>query len=387
MAQPVKPGYGFKYSAYHPLTRQQLASSLQVSSPKWGEIVMGNGSFTGTVSFPDDDRALGQILVATEPDESAIYIKNALGQYVWGGVVTEQTIDEENQRIGFTCVEWRAWLFGVFLPPMENMTSDILYSWLQVDQLQIARELASYARSSGVSNGRPQMSIGFETGGKLRDLNVQGLNFKRIGELMDTIAKRDGGFEWTIEVRTHTDGLPILTFVPSYPQRGSLVKNLELYRTTAASNFDFSPIRRSSSSRVSRAWSTGSGQPPDQQWAVDSDPALATNGTLLREDQVNYPKVVDRTTLASHSRSRRAYYAPKANLFVVKTSLTDPDVNKYICGDRMPFKLRGRVSNYDLPAVRIVERTVEPLNGSGVVTLTLDLNDSVLPDVDPGGAV
>jgi hypothetical protein len=79
----------FRYTAYHPLTRAQLAPALHVRNPVWTEIANGNGAFTGSVAVPpDNDQLKRQILSALEPDESTILISSFDGKYPFVGIVT-----------------------------------------------------------------------------------------------------------------------------------------------------------------------------------------------------------------------------------------------------------------------------------------------------------
>jgi hypothetical protein len=378
----------FQYISFHPLTRQQLAPAFKMSGVSWSETVNGNGTFSGTIAMPDDDVTQTMIKVATEPDESAIFIRNtATNNWDWCGVVTEQEWDRSKNTIVVTAVEFRSWPYQVFLGPKLDLTGDNAYGWAGVDQLTIARDIITYATTGGITDGRPQIAIGDEVSGKVRDLNIKGLDFKYAGELLDTISTRDGGFEWYLEPRTSAvDGLPELVLRLYFPQRGGIIDGLLFKSTDSGGNLVVDgSIKKSSTERRTRIWTVGSTE--TSPFAVDSDPAIPSGYTLLRERLTNYSTVTNRTTLASHARAERLFRSPKLNLLTVKVTETNPDVSTYRTGDRGRLILKDRMYDLDLPSVRIISREITPASGAGVVKLTLDLNDFELPEVDAGGAV
>ncbi len=379
----------YRYLCCHPVNRNQLAPQVRFTGAQWSTVVNGNGAFAGRVAVPDDDAKIAQLKTALEPHYSAVYVKNSAGRFAWGGPIVKQTWDHTSQSVVVEAVEWRTWLYWVFLAPNTNMTTptDQAYSWSNKDQLEIARDIASKMTIGGSADGRPSIIIGTELSGKLRQLNLKGLNFRRAGEAIDSLAQRDVGFEWTIEVRPHpTDGLPQLYFVPSFPQRGGLVTGMTLKSTSKGGNLlAYGPIVKDTTALRIRQWTTGAGQPPDQPFAQDSAPDLATSHALMREDQTNYSTITQRATLASHARAIRRFYQAGDGLLPVVVPMSKPDVDTYAAGDRCALKIEDRWVDIDLKAVRILEKIVSPDDESGKVTMTLDLNDFELPEADTSG--
>lgn len=380
----------FQYLSCHPVTRGKLAS-LRPSDPSWVTTVNGNGSFTATFAVPNDPDAVRQMKVALTPDEAAIYVKNEEGRYPWGGIIMAQKWDPDNRQVTITAVEWRSWFYSLFLGPMVDMTGNINYSWTNTDQLTIARNIATLMVQGGAADGRPPVTIGVETSGKNRDLNISGLDFKLAAEAIDSMANRSGGFDWTIESRPDpVDGLPRLYFAPYFPQQGALVSGLVFKKTSSgASNvLQYGPVEIGSADLRMRQWATGAGQAPDLLFAVDTDPLLATNHRLMREDRTTYSSVTDRTTLSSHARAEREFYKTTRALLPVTHQMDRPMEKSYSVGDRCALRLEDdwlTDGGYDLPAVRIVQKKVIPAREQ--VEIVLDLDDSELPEVDTGGAV
>lgn len=376
----------FRYTPYHPLTRKQISSPLHVVGPAWKETVNGSGSLSGAVAVPDDAQARQQVLAALEPDESTILVSTTNGKFPFWGVVTDQDWDPNTGLMSFTAQDWRAWLYDVFIGPKTDMTSDVVYAYANVDQLSLAQQLVQAASAPGAAGGMPPIAFSPQAASKPRDLNFRGTNFKSVGQQLDAISQRDGGFEWWLEAFIAMDGLPMLRLALAYPVRGGVVSGYRLKRTETGGNIiKLNPFKRSSANRVARVWTTGAGQPPDLLFAQDSDPALLLGNTLLREGSQQFSNVINRSTLSSHARSLRQFYSQKVSQLQVQVGMDDPDVTVYTAGDRFPVRYKDRVLDLNLPSVRVVEREVRP--DESVVILTLDLNDFSLPDVDEGGAV
>lgn len=377
----------YQYIACHSLTRQQLAPPLRFNEPSWTELVNGNGQFSGTVALPTSPTSRALLKQALEPDISAIYIKAPDGSWPFGGPIIDQDWDSRQNSVTVTAVDWRSWLYAAFLGPKLDLTADNLYGWTAIDQLQIARDIVTYATAGGVTDGRPTIALASTVSGKLRDLNIKGLDFKYAGELLDTISRRSGGFEWDIEVYANaSDGLPSLRLNLGFPELGATPSGLLLRATPTGGNMSINgTIKRSSSGRRTRVWTTGNTE--SMPFAVDSDPNLATSGVLLREKVSAHSTVIDRTTLASHARSERQFLTPMTNFLSVTVREDAYDVWGYRAGDRARIVYSDAWEDRDLAAARILERKVSPAQGAGTVEMVIDLEDIEEPQVDETGAV
>jgi hypothetical protein len=378
------------FESYHAILGTQLHSALPFKSPAWTEIVKGNGSFTGKISVPQDPQALAQIKAATEKKIAAIAIRDRENSsWPWGGPILEREWNPDTGEITVTAIDWRTWFWWVFLGPLQDLSADRLYSWDQIDQMQIAKDIATFA-AYGVTPdspaGKPPLSFApVAYSGILRDLHVQGLSFKRAGELLDTMSNRDRGFEWGITLQPNdTSNTPKPQFNAYYPEKGALIPTLLFKATPDGGNLiKYGPIKESGADQRERQWETGAGQPPDMVFAQDTSPDIA--GILMREDVTSHSTVTERTTLASHARRERGFYEPGTQTLQVEVSLGNPDVSTYAAGDRGRLIIQDDWQDIDLPAVRILERKIMP--DELKVQLTLDLADNTLPEVDSGGTV
>jgi hypothetical protein len=372
----------FNFVSYRPV-KNTFLGRLSVRDPEWAESIGGNTTCSFKVTVPESPAQVELLRTATKPDEAAIYIRNTSGVgFRWGGVIVKRKWVPGNNELQITAVDWRSWLFNVFLPPRIDGTADITYTWSNDDQLQIARELVLFATDNGALDGRPFILTGVATSGQMRDLTVKGTDFKDVGSLIQTMSQRDNGFDWDIIFGQNPDGSPILRLGLWYPQRGTKVQGL-IFRSNILKVAD---IEEDTSGRRTRVWAVGEGPNTDQlPWAEDSDAALQTGDALLKETAQKYSKVSRVSTLASHARALRYYLNEPVNLVTFDVSLNSPDIDTYEVGDRGRVVLRDRWQDIDESGVRIFERVIK--RDQGIVTLTVNLNDKSAPEVDEGGSV
>lgn len=371
----------YRYISCHPVTRGQLHSSLRLIDPQWSQVVGGNGTLSAKVTVPEDPRQVDKIKIATTPKQSAIYVRNNSGQYVWGGFVVGRKWNSDTNQVTITCIEWRGWPYFIVFGSTTG-TNQIAYT--ATDQLAIARNLMTLAIAEP---GSPPMTMdATQTSGKLRDLSFWGTELRKVGSSIDTVANRDSGFEWTIESRAGSDGLPFLHLATSFPQRGSLLNNLLFKYTPGGSNIIPGEVDEDYSGQLDRFYATGSGQPPAQPVGYDTGPGLTTGSVLRFDGGTNFGNVVDVATLTSHARRSRKFYEPGTNFLTFDTDLDRIPVDSYQVGDRGRLQWQDRWMTLDLPAVRIVEKKVN-MAGAGKVTVTVDLVDATLPEIDAGGSV
>jgi hypothetical protein len=376
----------YQYLSCHPL-QGNLLSRLKMSDAVWGETINGNSTFAGSITLPKGKVEIDRLRTATTPDEAAVYVKSKQGNYVYGGIITSRQWDWANRQIQIEAQNWRSWVFNAFLAPKTDLTEDRVYSWDQKDQLQIAREILGFATEGGPSDGRPVIEVGTELSGVLRDLHVNGLDFKFAGELLDTMAQRSNGFEWDIDVIPDSStGLPSLRLVTSFPERGAQIPGLLFFRRTErGGNIRLlEAVQENSSDRRTRVWATGEAE--TSPFAQDSDPGLYAGFTLLREKVSNYSSVKERTTLSEKAVAERQFLNPLTNLLSFRVQMEGDRaprlVGEYSVGDRARLIFNDEWYDIDLPAARIISRTLRPFVEGGVVDIVLDLSDFEAPEAD-----
>jgi hypothetical protein len=377
----------YRFISCHPVLGNMLHPKLDLIDAKWNWVLGGNGQLTAKITVPEDDVPRASIKEATTPWASAIYVKKQSdNSYPWGGPIIKRTWNRRSGQIDITAVEWRSWLYMVIMDPFTD--SDRFYTFVNQDQLIIARTLVQDVTLFGAVTGCPPIDYDFSLlSGKYRDLNFYGTQMIRAGNAIDSMANRDGGFEWTLGIKPNTtNGLPRLSLDLGYPERGSFIDGLHFKSTQRGSNCEPGDVTEDASQQYNRFWTTGAGQPPDQMFSYDFLPNLGGAGVLRLDGSASYPSVIERNTLFSHARRARKFYSDGTQTIPVEHNWGQIDPDSYQVGDRGRLQIKDRLTDIDLSAARVVSKEVSN-SGAGSVKVIVDLTDYTLPEVDAGGVV
>jgi hypothetical protein len=360
---------------------------LELSGVSWNDPVFGpGGSFTGKAEI-NNVQTRDRLKQFTEPDQVALYVQDTeTNQYLFGGPVVDNPWNRGEQRLVVTAQSWKSWMYQklVQMNMSTNPVAEISYTQTAKDQFFIARYLIT--NTINVDVGCPVINLGTELSGVIRDLSVKGSDMKYVADMIDSMANRDNGFEWEIQVRPSNSGDPSLWFAPSFPARGGVNNQVLLLHQmkTGGNILAMDDPQNSSAERRSRVWTTGTGQPPDQPVAFDQDPAIVSDFLLLREQVTNYNSVAKISTLADHARAERLYRNHTLQQVQIEVALDDPDFRVYAAGDKVRLLVEDPWVNWDFDSVRIISRTFLVNDGSNNnvdrVKLLIDLNDTQLPE-------
>jgi len=381
----------FRYPVYHPVLRTKLGE-LDVREAAWSEIVNGGSTFTGKVTVPDNPILISEIKRCTQPYRAALYATPGLGRIQWGGVMVGRNWNDENNELTITVMEWRTWLFSVILGPRPDATGTNIFTYGNVDQLYIARDVINILVAGGGGGvaelgGIPPIDYGILSSGILRNYMIHGMQLKSAGAHLDALANMDRGFEWDLEPYFANDSLPKLRLQTYFPQRGGLIPYLKFSKTKDGGNIlNMEDVEEDGTAASQRVWAVGEGPNAESTpWAMDQNPEVAT-GSVLRTDQVTtYGGALTRVNLASYARAERQYRAEPLTVLKFPVRMDSPDVLAYQKGDRCSVRVKDRWLDIDVENCRIVQRDIFPEKNTAV--LTVDLTDLVLPEVDTGGAV
>lgn len=372
----------FTYNVYDPLSGAYIAQ-LDVKAPKWVEAVNTSGTFTGSVVMPEDQSAIDLIRAATTPG-MMLYVRTDKGIIPWSGYMTTTRWNSVSNTLSFAAVEWRAYLYRLLVGPKTDLSADNVYTYTQIDQLAIARDLVNKVVAGGFGAGVPVILTETLTSPILRDLLVNGTSFRTLGTWIDSMANRDQGFEWDIYART-SNGVPALYFRTFYPQQGGVVEGLEFFYGEDGNILFYEDPEETNDQRVTRQWAVGTGTADEAlPYALDDDPDLGLNEVLRLDNSTTYQDVTNIPTLASHARAEREFYSQTLTLFTFTTTLDQPDAYSYAHGDRCRLVVRDRWLDIDIDSARILQREVAPEDGGGTIKVTVDLSDLTLPDTDTG---
>lgn len=373
----------FRFKVYTNLGSVYLGS-LELRDVGFNDPVTGNGSF-GATALMTDTQDVVKLKALINPDN---FITVEYGNSIlFGGPITARKWSTSKKELAFQAVSWRAWMYQIMLRINTTTYADVQYTYSAVDQNEIMRQIV---RASVLNQSTPLMTYEASLSGVTRSLNVAGSEFKYVGDLIDSMAQRAGGFDWTVDVVMNSVTNKVnLRPTPYFPQRGSVRPSVVIKSTSNGGNVLNDPdYDESFVNYRSRVWATGDGQPPDQVQAYDEDPDLTAGGRMLSETVSNWSGVTNRTTLTGHARQERNYRAVPMQPIEFDLSLEAPLFTNYSTGDRVRVILEDQWLNVDFTSVRITNRefTLNRADNVDTVTVTVDLNDLEMPDVDAAGS-
>jgi hypothetical protein len=378
----------FRFVITPVLSPSSPIGELELSTVHFNDPVTGTGgSFDGKLEVP---AGMKDVLAAlTEPGAVALYVFDPdSNNYLWGGPLVDRPWDPSERRLTLGAISWKSWLYLKQLNPdfSVNPPVDKIYSQTATDQFAIARYILGF---SNADVGTPHINLGTELSGVNRDFSTQGTQFKAIGDLVDSMANRDNGFDWNIAVESDSNGNPSLWFRPYWPKRGQVNNQIILLheQPTGGNILEFTDQNDSAAAKRTRCWAAGSGQPPDMLVAYDQDPSLSGGFVLLTERVDNYSTVTEITTLAQHARTARKYYGQARSTVTAKMGMADPNHTLYGSGDKVRLRVQDDWWDYDFDAVRIIDKQYNANNegdspAPDTVSLTIDLTDTQLPQDD-----
>lgn len=178
---------------------------MPFSQVGWSNVLNRPGAFAGTLPLRHSKVTRANI----EPGSTTLFVLRD-GQPRWGGIIWTAQATTESATLQVGAEGFHSYFRRRHLH--ETRT------YAQVDQHDIARDLLTYAQE------RPRGDVGVVLdpvdSGVLRDQTWWFYEKVNIGEQIENLSKRQGGFDFAYEVSMDVDGNPVVTFVPSYPRRG-----------------------------------------------------------------------------------------------------------------------------------------------------------------------
>jgi hypothetical protein len=354
---------------------------VDLQQVKFNDPITGVGTLTGKalVGPAQTKEILDALLVE---DITAIYVE-ADGLFWWGGTLTSRDWNPGERCREIKVVHWKGWYSRRLLGPDDSLNpiEDTAYTFTGMDQLEIAEAISDLATTPAAT---PFVNTQGLLSGVTRDLTFNGSDFKDAASLIDGMANRANGFEWTIETRVNgVSRIPDLYLGLYYPHRGAAAPTLICKKTPSGGNISVEGnIAETAENRATRVWATGTGTPPDQLIVYDQDPGVDTADVLLTETVTNYSTTSVVATLADDAQQERAFRSVLTNTMQVRAYHKDLDPGTYHTGDRAQLIYQDEGVDLNLPAVRIVdiEISVNTQNAADSSLITLDLSDAQLPD-------
>lgn len=359
----------------------------QLPVTRWNFTDPGTGSGTAnlTVNVKEADTSFLKSICV--PDAFTLIADSEDGKYPWSGILENRAWKRKQGNIVLAAQSMNDWFYSTVLrpgAPYVNVLGDYIVTGKE--QADIMADIAQMALASvGVP---PIQVVRSPATGVLRDVTMR--RWKNLGEAMDSVSRRDRGMEWWVDTAPAPDERFVQwTWRSAFPERSSRKVPVFLWSSSKGGNILDYDWPESSAERRARVTALGEGSPPDQAYAWDEDPNLAAGGVLLRE-QVSgpYSGITNPTTLFNHARAERLIRNDPISSVTLKTLITGPSISEYITGDRARISIHDDWLDEEVPAARIISRTISGGRGvEEVATLVVDLNDAEMPDTGEGTEV
>jgi hypothetical protein len=173
------------------LVTDQLLDVLPVQGLGFDDYIGKTGALSGKIPVPDPGMA-ARVRAAVVPGRTAVWVERGADIW-WGGIVWTMTPSVDDR--GAVSVDIQAATFDSYLDRRVVFTNQ---TFTQVDQLEIARGLVTYAAS--LDKGDLGIQMDTQLSGVLRDRTYLASEVPRVRELLDDLAAVDNGFEWRVQV-------------------------------------------------------------------------------------------------------------------------------------------------------------------------------------------
>lgn len=304
------------------------------------------------------------------------------GRWCWGGPIVKRPSSDAT-TITVPLVDWRSWFYSCPLRPLADGSRGD-YAATDRDQALIADDWFRRALTDDTPDTPlvppPIIIDAPDLTGVLRDRTGKRQLDTSVGSLLDTLVDADPGIEWWTYVTAAADGDPTrleIHVTTGWPERSTSTTPTAVDWVEGEGGSTPEIAWPPAAQSYSRVWGVGDGEPPDQVYAWDEDPAA----TVLWESVVGpLDGVRDSETAYEHAFAERARSQGRESHAEVTLLASRVGLGEIGPGDRVRLRYDDGWESVDVPAARIVSRTL--LGGAGKADrqqLTLDLADVEYP--------
>lgn len=288
------------------------------------------------------------------------------GAVIWAGFIHGRVPNPEKMTVDFDATHWKGWFYRRLIPP-KTWTNNKLTG----DQYTIAYTMVDWACAHVAAH---KVVRGTAVSGKTRELTVN--PWWSVGEALDNIGKRDGGFEWSLSFRRGgTNGLTESMFeLWKIGQARSSSPLLYIDNTRTTNKARVGVLQEDGSIQATRVFATSDGDDP--VYSSDEDPTLSKASIILLEDSTTYQDNRNKTLLFDYARAERLSRNNPYSTVAVTIPEDAIRIGSYRTGDRARLRVRDDWRDIDVVGIRITNRSINKTDGSPMtVTVELDMTD------------
>lgn len=314
---------------------------FRVSGLRYGRVLNGAGSFSGTLLYADRRALIQNPISASTLAKTAVFVERNESQIMWAGVAWQR----RRQSGAPGQAELAGEEFWSYF--QRRLIPDTLVFAAQ-DQLAIARDLILYAQGQAmqVVTGHPLtfakpggsigVTVGSETSGILRDRTYEGSEFKNLGSALEELGALDQGFDWSIECM-YTAGLGssiTRAFQLGYPRAGRPAPQSTL-RWEFGNQMESYDWPEDATSIATTSYALGAGEGASMLRSSSSAQALIDGGLPLLETARSYKDVQIQNTLDAHAVADSKVDGVVAVTLpqITVRGDADPTVGSFVVGD------------------------------------------------------
>ena len=353
------------------LKTNAVLAELQLTGVSFTQQLNTTGTLTGRIQISGFNTANANLLNATIPARTAIYVDRN-GVIVWGGIIWSRDYSSKTQTMTFNAREFMSYF------ERRRIIANLGYS--NTDVIVMAQGIINNAQTNtygniGVLVGQAGQTT---TGGAVTASRIYyGYELKQVSTAVIELSQLSPGFDWSLEAYySPTTGQISKSFNCYYPRKG------EVYSTTGLSpvfelpsgNIVEYQYTEDGLTTANSAYVTGSGSNEGKALVNASDSSKWNAGWALLEDSYQYSDVPDLPTLTKLATARiNSSSTPPTTVRVIAPPYSDPVFGSYDIGDDVRLRITDNRFPTPLDAIyRLVALTVTAGEaGPEQITLTL----------------
>lgn len=365
----------------------RLSGRLPPSEWRWHDPLAGFAEGQLTIRVPRDANKLLSLQRAVTSLSRQILAQDETGRIWFGGPITADP-EMSGDQITVSFADWRKWFYAAPLLPdsdTEARGDYIRTGANEVDQNTAITDIADEALSQP---GAPRMVVDSPAASGI-DRAVTFRQFTYAGEAMDNIAERERGPDWwtylAVDPADPRDVVAHLTVAS--PERtlsptGLMLRHQVLRHQEGRGGNILDYDWPAGNTPFTRVAAVSQQSPPAEQWGIAEDPGIG-DGEKIAWTEVWRPQVETADGAFEHAFSRLASHGSAfTGVAGVKINPTATDLGSWGPGDRARLVVADGWRDVDLPATRILSRT---LAGRGPHVLSVEASLDLAaeePDID-----
>jgi len=329
------------------------------------------GNFGGSSNLDNDRLSNDDLLTATEPGRTGMYIYRD-DKIVWGGILWSRTYQSQSKSVELSGQTWESYAYRRIY-----RGAQVTLNQPQCNIIQTLWTDLQWADPRGNINVLGASS--FPTSDIVRSIQYNPYDFKSYGTSIDDICDNfDDSPEFTIDSFEDGAGNLVKQLVFGYPRIGNIVDLTNLIIDYPGNILNYYYTENASSGN-NRFWATGDGDESSVIYGVAEDTDNINSGWPILEGTASHSGVTVQATIDSHAQADLASSPMPVitHSFELKADV-EPIFGTYALGDDAKVQIQdARFPNGLDTSVRVVGWSVTPPESDNTESVSLTLQEDV----------